>query len=86
MHLSKTPRCPIELESSRQFFTTCSKKGGASNFQLKPLIPQEFQPFSQFSKPFVAQNLHNDQTNTALLKCVRELIIDEKNLKLIMEQ
>ena len=61
-------------------------KGGGSNFQPKPFIPQQPQPFSQFSKPFVAHNSHNDQTNATLMEFVRELKEDKKNQKLIIEQ
>ena len=61
-------------------------KGGGSNFQPKPFIPQQPQPFSQFSKPFVAHNSHNDQTNATLMEFVRELKEDKKNQQLIIEQ
>ena len=61
-------------------------KGGGSNFQPKPFIPQQPRPFSQFSKTFVAHNSHNDQSNATLMEFVRELKEDKKNQQLIIEQ
>ena len=49
----------------------------------KHFILQQCQQFSQFSKPFVAQNLNHDQTSVTLMKLVRNLKEDKRNQKLI---
>ena len=49
-------------------------------------MPQQSQPYSQYTKPFVSQSSSNDQTNETLMELVRELKEDKKNQQKIIDQ
>ena len=61
-------------------------KGGITKFQPNPFVPQQSQPYSQYTKPFVSHGFSNDQTNETLMELVRELKEDKKNQQKIIDQ